>query len=77
MSTLIWRKNFNKWKTKDRGLFKSQFYVINHTEAPAILVEIGFISNADEREAIITQKRQSEIAKAITDGGYGIFKNKR
>ena len=21
-------KNFNKWKTKDRGLFKSQFYVI-------------------------------------------------
>ena len=61
-------KNFNKWKTKDRGLFKSQFYVINHTEAPAILVEIGFISNADEREAIITQKRQSEIAKAITDG---------
>ena len=28
----------------------------------------GFISNADEREAIITQKRQSEIAKAITDG---------
>ncbi len=49
-------KNFNKWKTKDRGLFKSQFYVINHTEAPAILVEIGFISNADEREAIITQK---------------------
>ena len=49
-------------------MFKSQFYVINHTEAPAILVEIGFISNADEREAIITQKRQSEIAKAITGG---------
>ncbi len=62
------QKNFAKWKTKDRGLFKSQFYVINHTEAPAILVEIGFISNTNEREAIITQKRQSEIAKAISDG---------
>lgn len=61
-------KNYNKWKTKDRGLFKSQFYVINHTEAPAILIEIGFISNADEREAIVTQKRQSEIAKAISEG---------
>ncbi len=69
-------KNFNKWKTKDRGLFKSQFYVINHTEAPAILVEIGFISNADERAAIITQKRQSEIAKAITDGIMEYLKNK-
>ncbi len=69
-------KNFNKWKTKDRGLFKSQFYVINHTEAPAILVEIGFISNADERAAIITQKRQSEIAKAITEGIMEFLKNK-
>lgn len=69
-------KNFNKWKTKDRGLFKSQFYVINHTEAPAILVEIGFISNIDERKAIITQKRQSEIAKAISDGVMEYLKTK-
>ena len=65
-----------KWNTKDRGLFKSQFYVINHTEAPAILVEIGFISNADERKAITTQKRQSEIAKAISDGIMEYLKNK-
>ena len=69
-------KNFGKWNTKDRGLFKSQFYVINHTEAPAILVEIGFISNADERKAITTQKRQSEIAKAISDGIMEYLKNK-
>lgn len=69
-------KNFNKWKTKDRGLFKSQFYVINHTEAPAILVEIGFISNENERKAIITQKRQLEIAKAISEGIMNYLKNK-
>ncbi len=70
------QKNFNKWKTKDRGLFKSQFYVINHTEAPAILVEIGFISNTNEREAIITEKRQSEIAKAISNGIMEYLKTK-
>lgn len=69
-------KNFGKWGTRDRGLFKSQFYVINHTEAPAILVEIGFISNANEREAIITQKRQTEIAKAITEGIMNYLKNR-
>ncbi len=69
-------KNFNKWKTKDRGLFKSQFYVINHTEAPAILVEIGFISNENERAAISTQKRQTEIAKAISEGIMDYLKNK-
>ncbi len=69
-------KNFGKWGTRDRGLFKSQFYVINHTEAPAILIEIGFISNANEREAIITQKRQTEIAKAITEGIMDYLKNR-
>ncbi len=69
-------KNFTKWKTKDRGLFKSQFYVINHTEAPAILVEIGFISNENERKLIITQKRQQEIAKAISEGIMNYLKNK-
>lgn len=69
-------KNFGKWSTKDRGLFRSQFYVINHTEAPAILVEIGFISNDNERAAIITQKRQAEIAKAISNGVMDYLKNK-
>jgi N-acetylmuramoyl-L-alanine amidase len=39
---------------KDRGLFKSKFYVINHTTVPAILCEIGFLSNPDERNEIIT-----------------------
>ena len=63
-------------ETKDRGLFKSQFYVINHTEAPAILVEIGFISNENERAAISTQKRQTEIAKAISEGIMDYLKNK-
>lgn len=70
-------KNVKKWKTVDRGLFKSQFYVINHTEAPAILCEIGFISNKDEREEIIKTKRQKEIAEAIADGIYKYLKARK
>jgi len=65
-----------KIKTPDRGLFKSQFYVINHTEAPSVLVEIGFISNKDEREQIITDKRQKETAKAISQGIMNYLKNR-
>ena len=70
-------KNVKKWKTVDRGLFKSQFYVINHTEAPAILCEIGFISHKKEREEIIKQKRQEEIAEAIADGIYNYLKARK
>ena len=54
--------------TKDRGLFKSKFYVINHTTVPAILVEMGFLSNEKERAELISDKRKQKTAKAIAEG---------
>ena len=58
-------KNVN---ATDRGLFKSKFYVINHTEAPAVLLELGFISNEQERSSLKSDKRQMGSAQAIADG---------
>ena len=55
-------------KAEDRGLFKSKFYVINHTEAPAVLLELGFISNDQERNALTSTKRQEDSANAIAEG---------
>lgn len=55
-------------KTRDRGLFKSKFYVINHTNVPAILVEIGFISNDAERAQLISEERKQQTAKSIAEG---------
>lgn len=55
-------------KTTDRGLFKSRFYVINHTTVPAILIESGFISNDAERVELISEERKQQTAKAIAEG---------
>lgn len=55
-------------KSKDRGIFKSRFYVINHTTVPAILVEIGFISNDIERAELVSEQRKQQTAKAISEG---------
>ena len=52
----------------DRGLFKSKFYVINHTTSPAILIEIGFISNDEERNQLAGETRKQQTAQAIADG---------
>ncbi len=52
----------------DRGLFKSKFYVINHTDVPAILVEVGFLSNAFERAELVSEQRKQQTARAIADG---------
>lgn len=55
-------------QTRDRGLFKSKFYVINHTDVPAILVETGFISNACERAELVSEQRKQQTAQAIAEG---------
>lgn len=70
-------KNLSKWETLDRGLFQSKFYVINHTNAPAILVEIGFLSNPNERRELIKEKRQEEIAKSLADGIMEYLKSRK
>ena len=64
----------NHVNSKDRGLFKSKFYVINHTTAPAILVEIGFISSPIERAQVVSESRKQATAKAITEGIDDYFK---
>ena len=64
----------NNINSKDRGLFKSKFYVINHTTAPAILVETGFISNPSERAQLVSESRKNATAKAIAEGIDEYFK---
>ena len=60
--------------TKNRGLFKSKFYVINHTTDPAILMEIGFISNDKERAELNGSARRKATAKAIVEGVENYYK---
>ncbi len=64
-------------KANNRGLFKSKFYVINHTTSPAILVEIGFLSNAEERAELVSEKRRQATAKAIAEGVQNYFRDNK
>lgn len=64
----------NNVNANNRGLFRSKFYVINHTTAPAVLVEIGFISNPSERAQLVSESRKQATAKAIAEGIYDYFK---
>ena len=76
LADCVHKKMISKISSTDRGLFKSRFYVINHTTAPAILVEIGFISNPSERAELLTQKRQQATAEAISEGIIEFLKSK-
>ena len=68
LSNIVHKHLINETKALDRGTIKSMFYVINHTNVPSILVEMGYISNDKERMALQTKDRQDKTAKAIAEG---------
>ncbi len=52
----------------DRSVRKARFYVINHTPIPAILAEVGFISNPQERDNLGSAGYQVKIADSVSQG---------
>lgn len=52
----------------DRSVRRARFYVINHTPVPAILAEVGYITNKTERDRLISSDYQHKIANALARG---------
>ncbi len=52
----------------DRGVQQAPFYVLMGLDAPAVLVEIGFISHPDEGAKLADAEYQTKVAQAIADG---------
>lgn len=48
----------------NRGVKRSNFHVLRETYAPAILIELGFMSNKEENQ--ILQNKQKELGLAIS-----------
>lgn len=55
-------------RTVDRTVKYARFYVIRNSTLPAILVEGGFVSNADERSRMKSAWFRETIAQGIVDG---------
>lgn len=51
--------------SSDRKVKKERFVVVRETTMPAVLLEIGFISNADEEEKLLNEQVQDRVAEAI------------
>lgn len=50
----------------NRGLKTNNFHMTRETKAPSVIVEMGFISNANDLNAL--QTKQEEISKAVAKG---------
>jgi N-acetylmuramoyl-L-alanine amidase len=57
----------------DRGIYPANFYVLKHTLMPAMLIELGFISNPDEETLLNTPQFQQKLAQGIVQGLDNFF----
>lgn len=53
---------------RNRGNKPAQFYVLKGTNIPAVLIEVGFISNRKEEERLRERSYREKIAQAIAAG---------
>ena len=52
----------------DRGVRRARFYVIRRTSMPAVLLEIGFVTGAEDAPLLATDAYRSLTAQAIARG---------
>ncbi len=64
---------------RDRGVKQALFHVLLGADMPSILVEAGFLSNAQDRHFITSSYGQMLISKSVADAidRYRYHKNKR
>ena len=55
-------------KVPDRGLKRQSFFVLRETSCPAVLVEIGFLSNVSELLKMLEPEWMDTCADSISDG---------
>lgn len=55
-------------KAENRGVKQAPFYVLAGARMPAVLLEVGFISNEAEAARLRTAAHQEKIAAAVADG---------
>jgi N-acetylmuramoyl-L-alanine amidase len=55
-------------RLKDRGIKKHNWYVVRWTRMPAILIEVGFLSNLEEEIKLQNRFYRKRLAKSIARG---------
>lgn len=56
----------------NRGLVKNRFYVLAHTQMPAVLIETAFITNPAEGKLLADPEYRTRIAQGIA-AGLGVY----
>src|SRR5699024_1186427 len=55
-------------EARDRGAIDEDYQVLRHNKNSAILLELGFISNQEEADLLLTNTYQKKLVQGIVNG---------
>ena len=58
----------NTVNIKNRNIRRARFYVLRHSTMPAVLVEVGFLTGAEDASRLKNPSHRRQMAKAIARG---------
>nr|WP_258166408.1 N-acetylmuramoyl-L-alanine amidase family protein [Paenibacillus sp. PCH8] len=68
LADIIHRHLVEAMGLKDRGVKNGSLQVIRETTMPAVLLEVGFLSNMTDEKVMLSESGQNKAAQAIVDG---------
>ncbi|MDJ0636032.1 MAG: N-acetylmuramoyl-L-alanine amidase [Xenococcaceae cyanobacterium MO_188.B29] len=66
----------NSINIKNRNIRRARFYVLRHSSMPAVLVEVGFVTGAEDAPRLKDPTHRSQMADAIIRGIVQYIKQK-
>lgn len=67
LALYVHRSILNTINIPDHFIRKARFYVIRHTSSPAVLAELGFLTNIEDRKLLTNKSTQDKYAKALSE----------
>lgn len=68
LATHILRESLKAYPTANRGIKPARFYVLRNNRRPAVLCELGFLSNPRDNNFVQRPATRQELAARIADG---------
>lgn len=68
LAQIIQQEIINETEANDRGIDYGNFQVLRQNFQPSVLLELGFISNENEEQLLLTNAYQEKIVNGIVSG---------
>lgn len=68
LADIIHRNFLNSVNIRDRRVRRARFYVLRNTRMPSVLVEVGFLTGAEDAPRLKNANHRRQVAEAIARG---------